>query len=407
MNYFRFFRANRTLISFGLLTAFSSSFGQTFFISLFLPHILREFSLSKSEFGLLYSASTLLGAMMLPCVGRLIDQVDIRRYTMATILVMSGSALLVAVSSHVAALGLGLVGLRLTGQGLLGHISHTVMVRDFPRGRGKALGIAGVGYPLGEALLPAAFVLVIALTSWRTAWSIVAIAAVLILMPFSQALLRSTELGAGGAVRPEDAPHSQAPGEIRFDRRFYLLLPSVLVLPFLLTALFLYQSTLAESRGWPTAWLAAAFSGYALARAFSSLAAGPLIDRYSAHRLLPLYLWPLAAGLLLLACTSSHWMAFGYLLLTGLTAGSSGNITSAAWAEFYGPACIGRVRSLTAALAILSTAASPALFGWMLDLGVSFGQLLNLSILLLVMASALAAPIVLRTTTDPACNNVT
>ncbi|MDZ7640406.1 MAG: hypothetical protein U5J83_19510 [Bryobacterales bacterium] len=57
---------------------------------------------------------------------------------------------------------------------------------------------------------------------------------------------------------------------------------------------------MAASKGWSAALIASAFTGYAVSRALSSIFIGPVIDRWSAARLLPVYLVPTAAGLLLL-----------------------------------------------------------------------------------------------------------
>ena len=143
------------------MTALSSSFGQTFFISLFVPRFMADFDLTKGDFGLLYGGCTLLSALCLPLLGSRIDHLELKRYTALTIGGLALAALTVSAAPHVALLALGIVGLRLSGQGLLGHISQTVMAREFAASRGKALGVAGLGYPLGEAVLPMACATVI------------------------------------------------------------------------------------------------------------------------------------------------------------------------------------------------------------------------------------------------------
>jgi MFS family permease len=390
MDLLNFFAANRRLLSVGIVTAFSSSFGQTFLISLFLPHLLREFNLTRSEFGMLYALSTLLGAIGLAYLGRLIDSVELRRYTSATVLGMSGAAFIVGSSHHVAMLGIGILGLRLTGQGLLSHISHTVMARDVPDGRGKALGIAGLGYPLGEGVLPVGVVFLIAFAGWRMAWTIIAIAAAFILLPVVHALM-----GKQSGISLETSNRGDSSGDcadrpFARDSRFYLLMPAVLVLPFMVTALFLYQSTLAESRGWSAASVALAFIGYAIARAASSVAVGPIIDKYSGLALLPIYLLPITAAVLLLLVTTTPLTLFFYLFLIGLSTGSSGSVSTAVWAEVYGPRQVGSVRSIVSSVSIISTSASALLLGYILDAGVQFDGVVIISIVLMMAASAAA-----------------
>lgn len=275
MTYLKVVSTNRALIGFGLLTAFSTSFGQTFFISLFLPHFLASLSLDESGFGVLYAVGTLSSALLLPTLGAAIDSSDLKRYTTVTVLGLAGSAVLVATAQHAILLGIGIAGLRLSGQGLLGHISHTVMAKAFSQGRGRALALASLGYPLGEALLPITFAGLLAVLDWRTVWWVVVLVSVAMVVP-----VRSLACGY------ENRGEMDSPGEgtnqggrcirqVLSDSRFYLLLPPILLAPFLLTGMFLYQMPLAASRGWTSEWMAGAFAGFAIARAFSAVAVGP------------------------------------------------------------------------------------------------------------------------------------
>lgn len=397
MSYFQFVSAYRRLLAFGMLTALSSSFGQTFFISLFLPHFLADFSLDKGGFGFLYSIATLASALCLPYLGSRIDGVDLRRYTVWTIAGMAASAFLVAGSPHAVLLAVGVLGLRLTGQGLLGHISQTVMAREFLADRGKALGFAGLGYPLGEAVLPLACAVALGYLPWRWIWLAVGIGALALMLPLATRLLRT-----GAAVPASDSsaaatelPRGSQASFLR-DPRFYQVLPTVLLPPFVLTGMFLFQMPLAESKGWRPEWLAAAFSGWAVSRALSSLAAGPLIDRFGARKLLPFYLLPLGAGLLTLDLATEAWMAFPYLMLAGITAGAMGSVSSAVWAELFGVENLGRVRSFATSLVVLSAATSPALMGVLFGQGVAIGEMVVGGIALVVLCSATALPFLLE-----------
>ncbi|MBK9166945.1 MAG: MFS transporter [Bryobacterales bacterium] len=395
MGYFRFFSAHRALLTFGLLTALSTSFGQTFFISLFLPHFSESFGLDKAGFGAIFGLATLGSALCLPRFGALIDRLDLRRYTIGTFAGLAIACALAGLAPHAAVLCLALFGLRLFGQGLLGHVSQTVMAREFGGNRGKALGVAGLGYPMGEALLPLIFALVLTWMPWRMAW--VAVAAVIagVLLP---AVLRLLE----NAPKPDPEPELIAPvadepvlsGESLWrDRRFYLVMPVFLAMPFVLTGLFLFQMPLAESKGWRPEWMAAAFTAFAVTRAFCSLGAGPLVDRLTALRLLPLFLIPLMVGIGVMAASRSPWAAFVYMALTGVSAGIASTVISAVWAEMYGPSNVGTVRSVAVALAVMSTALSPALMGWLFQAGFNFHDMLTASIWIIAVSSLIALPV--------------
>ncbi|MDZ7771657.1 MAG: MFS transporter [Balneolaceae bacterium] len=174
------------------------------------------------------------------------------------------------------------------------------------------------------------------------------------------------------------------------DLRFWLLVPAVILPSFWVTALFLYQISIAEQFGWTAALLATAFTAFAVARITSSLGIGPLIDRWSAARLFPYHLLPLGAGLAVAWYHPGDWSAFLYMALMGLTLGAGSPIKSALWAERYGEEVIGSVRSLFATLMVLSTALSPALMGWLLDRNVTMETILAWAVISVALGSLLA-----------------
>jgi len=56
--YLHFFVRNRRFAAFGFVLAFGSSFGQTYFIGVFGPHIQNEFALSHTHWGSIYMLIT-------------------------------------------------------------------------------------------------------------------------------------------------------------------------------------------------------------------------------------------------------------------------------------------------------------------------------------------------------------
>jgi MFS family permease len=393
MNYFRLLRSEGPLLWFGLVTALSTSFGQTFFIALSVPVFLREFDLGEAQFGLLYSLATITGALALPYTGSLIDRTSLPRYTTVVVLALAAAALMVALSPHVLVLAFGILGLRMVGQGLLAHVSQTVMAREFTHNRGKALGFASLGYPLGEAILPAMFASLVYLVSWRAAWLAIGAALLVVVLPGLLLLLRrhggKAEAATPKVTLPSDGFSARM---IWRDWRLYCLLPAILALPFVQTGLFLYQLPLAESKGWSAALIASAFTAYAASRALSSIFVGPVIDRFSAARLAPVYLLPNALGLLLLLAGSAAWVAPAYLVLVGISGGCSSSIISSIWAEFYGPEHVGTVRSAITSLTVMSTAGAPLVIGFLLEHGTAFPSILSVGAVVMVVSSVIAIP---------------
>jgi MFS family permease len=385
MAYWKFLMRHPRLLSFGVLLTLFSSFGQTFLISVFVPQILTDFSLNSGQFGTLYAAATLCSAASLPFFGKLLDRADLGRYTFTVGLALVFSCWLLALSPNVPVLFLALLGLRLSGQGLLGLTASTAMARMFTDFRGRALSISGAGYPLGEGILPILVVLLLQHVGWRIGWGIAGLFIAVVFLPLIEHLIKGSSAYAE-QNRSDARPWSRK--QLLTDWRFYLFLPGVLTVPFLLTGTFLYQMNLAEFKGWTAPMMASGFTAYALVRMIGSIAVGPWIDRLGAARMFPFSLIPLALGTAILWTQSADWVLYAFFISAGISQGIAGVIMTALWAQRYGAGVLGRVKSVVSMLVVFSTACSPVLFGWLLAAGNTFGQILPGALILCLFAIA-------------------
>lgn len=373
----------RTLLV-GISLTFFSSFGQTFLISLFEPHFTETFSLSKSSFGLGYSLVTLGSAATLPYVGKLIDEVPLRRYTIFVVSTLAVASLIVSVSWHFLVLFAGLYLLRLSGQGLSSHTAQTSIARHYTEGRGKALSVINLGYPIGEGIFPLLITYTFIVLSWRTTWGLISGTILFLFLPALLWVLSSSALETREIFKRVDKS-SEKHGEqlerqtyrsMITDARFWLLVPAVILPGFWITGLFLYQISIAEQLNWSREIMAAAFVAFAIGRIGSTIAVGPIIDRWSARGVFPYYLIPIGCGLIVAFFHPGTWSAFLYMGFLGITMGASGNLKSALFAELYGSHQLGTARSLYSSVSVFGTALCPFLVGWLLDLNVSVRNIL-------------------------------
>lgn len=409
MSYRELIAKNRKLLTFGLALAFFSSFGQTFFIALFSKEIRAEFGLTHGSFGALYSLSTLISGFFMIWLGSAIDRVRLRYYTRAVVVGLVLAAALFGAVRGIVMLGIAIFALRLFGQGLMGHTSMTTMARYFHTTRGKAMSIAALGFPLGEAIFPRVFLSIKDAVGWRLTWAIAAVMLGVVLIPFVEWLLRTTQTPAAEeeAREPDriqaaaDDDPAEAPtkverrewtrAEVVRDPRFLLVLPSVLAPPFIGTGIFFHQIFMVESKGWTMSMFTAMFAIYAASQLTSSLLVGPFVDRLRASSLLPYYLGPLAVALALLAIGDHPAIAVAYMLAAGLSGGAMTTVTGAYWAEAYGVRHLGAVRSMVMACMVFSTAAAPVMLGRLIDGGSSIEFIAILCFGYVVIASVLAA----------------
>lgn len=374
------------LIAFGFLLTFLSSFGQTFFIGLFSDDLRDTLQLGDGAFGTVYSTATLVSAFCIFWGGALIDRVSLRTFLSATLILLATGCVLLTRAQSIAWLILAFFLLRFAGQGLLTHTAMTTLARHFTAARGRALSFALLGHPAGEAVLPLAAVSLAVLAGWRSVWLAAAVLALVLLPLLIWLPSRAASLHAS-TTQQQDADTSTAPAavftvrdatrrEVMRDRRFHLLVPSMLLPAFIVTGAFIHQTRLIAEKDWTLTWFAASFAAFAGAQVAAMLSAGPLIDRYSARRLAPWFLIPITLACLAVALLDGAWVAVAFMAGGGLTTGFSMTTVTALWAELYGVKHLGAIRALSVSLLIFATALAPALFGWALELGISFAAIL-------------------------------
>ena len=390
-----FLRQEWRFLSFGTLVAFWSSPGQTYVISFFGGEIRAAFGLTHGDYGGLYMLATLCSAALLLPAGRLIDRLPLAVFTRWVVLALALATAGFSLVAGPITLFLGLFALRFTGQGLMSHIALTAMARRYRRERGRALAIGAAGFSIGEALLPPLVVWAIAWIDWRLVWLGFALAVTLSLLPLLPALLRRTEAqdGAGPAAlaEAEDPVRHWTRAEMLRDRRFYLLVPLISAQSAIVTGLFFHQVHLVELKGWSLEWWGLCFFFFAVSGVVANLTAGVLIDRFSGRALAPLVLLPLALALLLFATASAPALAALIMILIGLSAGATGAVYSALWAELYGTVHLGAIRSVAVVVMVFASALGPWAMGFPLDRGADAFGLSLASLAMVLSASALAA----------------
>lgn len=397
--YLGFLIRNRRLLGFGLLMAFASSFGQSFFVGLFQLPMRDAFGLSASEFGGIYSFVTLLSAAVLPWTGKLIDRFSLKLFTFIAILAFAAGAAGLALAPNIVLLVAAFFLLRHFGQGLVSHAGSTAMGRYFEANRGKAVTFYASGYAIGEAVLPAVAVATIAAWGWQNAWLGVTAFLVMGVIPAAMVLLNraprmeeadpaaagASTSGAGARTASRDWTRP----EVLRDPRFYILMPALMAPAFILTGFFVHQGFLAESKGWALEWVAIGFSAFAVVKLASGLLAGPFADRFGSHPLIGLYMVPLALSMLVLVTMTSYAGLFLYFVLAGISTGAATAVGGLLWPELYGTRHLGAIRSLSMSLMVFSTALAPVFYGWFIDAGLTASDIALIALGYNLMAVAL------------------
>ena len=385
MNYYRFFLANRNILLFAIILTLYSGFGQTFILSLYIPEIIKEFEISRGFYSSIYAAATLCSGITIIFAGKLIDRMPIMKFTMLVIAGIIAANLMAGLSMNIFMLFLAIFMLRFFGQGLLTHTSMTSMGRYFSKSRGKALSIAYLGFPIAEAAMPIAIITLVLTIGWRESFLLSSVFILVTLIPLVLILMKNFNSSkiveeAGTKLRKTkeisiDQQRTWAQREIVKTLDFYVFAPTVFIVGFTLTALFFYQTFIADFKGWSLEWMALNITAYAVSSLIFSILTGPLIDRYSAGKVFPFVLIPMIAGLLVLAFSSHTLATPAFWFLVGISAGANPTVSNALYAETYGVRSLGAIRSIFTFIMIISTAAGPVVYSVMLDSGFNFNQI--------------------------------
>lgn len=334
----------------------------------------------------------------MPWAGKQMDRLSLKYFSLSIAVGLVMATGLLSVTQGVITLFIGLMGIRLFGQGMCMHTSQTAMARYFNENRGKALSIAGLGLPLGEALLPVSVAFLISLVGWRFGWGVMSVTTLILMIPLIVLFLKlGRNQGDHSAIYGREGEPPKGIKGKQWSRsdalrnwRFYIIVPVAITIPFMLTGLFLYQIPLAESKGWSAELMASGFVAFAVSKSVFSLISGPVIDRISAQKLFPFVLIPLGLGVLVLNNFDWAGIVFVYLFFAGMAQGFEINVKNALYAELYGVTHIGAIRSMMSSLMVMSTAISPALVGYLIDSDVSFTTILNGCLVLVVLNTILA-----------------
>lgn len=367
-----YLRANAPFLTAGAMLTFLSSFGQTYFISLFAGEIRLAFDLTHGAWGGIYMVGTMASAALMVWAGSLTDVFRVRLLGPLVLIGLALSCLAMAFNPWVWALPVIIFALRFFGQGMCSHIAVVAMARWFVATRGRALSIATLGFAVGESLVPLTVVAAMTVMAWQTLWiigALVCIGAV----PILARLLAQERTPASHAENDVSLGMSGRHWrriEVLKHPLFWCMVPAVLGPSAFNTAFFFHQVHLAEVKGLEHLVFVSFFPLYTAIGITSMVVSGWALDKVGTARLTPFYQVPMVVAFLLFAVSESPaTLALGFVFL-GITSGANSTLPNAFWAEFYGTANIGAIKSMATAVMVLGSALGPGVSGLLIDKGV-------------------------------------
>ena len=395
-------KLNKKVIIFGFIFTFFSSFGQSFFLGLFNAPIRNELGITHGQFGSIYASATIFSSLLLIWVGKKIDDFRIFHYSFFVIMLLFISSLLFSFINSVYFLAIGIFLMRFSGQGLMSHTSTTTISRFFERSRGKALSTIWFGLSTAEFILPVLITYFFLVYSWRTVWQGIAILIILFLPFVILNTIKSIQLDSR---EPDANPKNKFKikswrrRDVLKDYRFYIVSLNMLAMPWIATGVFVYQSFISESKMWAIYTIPKAFMVYSITSIATLFVSGFLVDKFTGRKLILYMNLPLLFAMITLFYFNHEIFAYIFLGLIGVSNGLANILGSSTWAEIYGVKYIGSIKALTTSFMVFSTAFGTAVFGFLIDQGLTIESIAFLGAVYVVISLGLL--ILIRKTIEP------
>ena len=197
------------------LGLFASGPGQSHIFSVFIVPISEDLGISRTAVASSYAVATLVAALGLPYVGRLIDRFGARRVVLAVAVLFGVAAVAFGQVATLFWLTVGFGALRFLGQGSLMLSCANLVAQWFDRNRGFALSLMALGFAASMAVHPPLAQWLTDQLGWREAWLWLGVLTWLLLVPPILLLVQNKPEDLGlqpdGPIRRRDGLEASAP----------------------------------------------------------------------------------------------------------------------------------------------------------------------------------------------------
>ncbi len=311
----------------------------------FLKPLVHEFHASRAAISFAFMLHNVIGALLLPALGRLIDRVGARRVVLA-LTATFGIALLSAlwIRHGIWQLYVFYTALGITLSAGPGPVPYGVVISHwFNRRRGMALGLVGLGIGIGAFAIPLLSQRLIAAFGWRVTYAVFGGAMLVISLPLVAMFLRNDPSdcglladGAESAAEVSANDEGLCWPEIWRSRDFWLMIVVFTLTSASMHAGVLHMPALLTDRGLSPGRAAMASGVIGISVVLGRLGSGYLLDRFFAPRVAMVFYGACAAGLAILWSGHLRGIAMFAAFLVGLGMGSEVELMAYLVSRYFG-----------------------------------------------------------------------
>jgi MFS family permease len=340
--------------------------GRTQGLGLITEPLLADLHMDRVSYAAINLWATLIGSLFcIPC-GRLVDRFGSRLVLCVVLAALSATVLGMSAASGLIVLAVTITLSRGFGQSALSVVSLTLVGKWFGRSLNYAMGVyallVGVGFIAAFPSVGSAA----GVFGWRTAWSAVGWALLLVITPLALLAARNGPKERGPEFDGDDPSAAAAAMDFTLSEAlrssaFWLFSLSSSMFGLVYSGISLFNQSILEQRGFDASVYHQVLVISTLLGLLANFAGGWLASRWPIQRLMGLGMGMLSCALLLLPLVRTYT----HVVLYGATMGISGGIVTvvffSVWGQVYGRRHLGKIQGCAQMLTVFASATGPLL----------------------------------------------
>ena len=361
---------------------FASGPGQSHTFSVFIGPISRDLGVGATAISSAYGLATLIAALGLPFVGRLVDRYGARKIMLTVVIFLGLGCIAFGFAPGIIWLALGFGALRFFGQGSLMLTSVNVVSHWFSRKRGFAMGMMLLGFAISMAIHPPLSQWLIEQVGWRQAWIWLGVSTWVLMVPIVFFLLQDAPESIGlspdgekniehddkQTVNKHGAEFGFTLKEALATSTFYIVAAALCTMSMLVTALHFFQVSIFEHQGLTPSIAAWMFPLSAIIAVLTQPIVGRCLDKFPTPRVITMSLATLCAALLSMSMVSDLLTAILYAVIFGINNAFNMTLFGYLWPRYFGRRHIGSVQGTGQMIGVIGASIGPIPLGMAFDL---------------------------------------
>ena len=380
------------IVAVGVLTQIAGVFSLSSTLSIFLKPVTEDLGVSRGAFSLVRTGEIVVGAVMAPLVGPIVDRRGGRKLIFAGAVIAGAGYFLLSRVQEFWQFFLIRCTLVVAGDTLMGSVVVMVIIaRWFVRKRGRAIAIANLGTGIAKVSMPLLAAALFVSVGWRQSWALFAIFTLLLVVGPALLFIRNSpeEMGlrpdGEPAPLPETDPAASPAARAAVDadvawtrrealrtRAFWLLGITFGIANIGIAGLNLHIFSFVTDLGHPALTAATVMSTVALTQLASTLLWGFVAERMDIRKAAMAQFLIQAAGIIVALTSARLDLLYAGFFVYGIGLGGSFVLREVVWANYFGRISLGTVRGMGVFLTNVFAACGAPFFGFLFDLTGSY-----------------------------------